>query len=303
MLNSAKYLIVIAGPTAVGKTDVAIQLALHFKTEIISADSRQFYREMSVGTAKPDTQQLGKVKHHFIGQLSIHDYYNVSKFENEVLELLKELFEKHNVVFLVGGSGLYIDAVCNGIDDFPDPAPELRSYLKGILLDEGISKLQEMLLSLDPEYFATVDVNNPNRLLRALEVCHTTGKKFSEQRLNNSKNRNFQIIKIGLKLPRPELFNRIGQRVDNMIDNGLVKEVEGLLLFRHLNALNTVGYKEIFEFLDENTSLQQAIENIKTNTRRYAKRQLTWFNRTSEYKWFEPSQLNEITNHITMICR
>lgn len=286
-----------------GKTDVAIQLALHFKTEIISADSRQFYREMSVGTAKPDTQQLGKVKHHFIGQLSIHDYYNVSKFENEVLELLKELFEKHNVVFLVGGSGLYIDAVCNGIDDFPDPAPELRSYLKGILLDEGISKLQEMLLSLDPEYFATVDVNNPNRLLRALEVCHTTGKKFSEQRLNNSKNRNFQIIKIGLKLPRPELFNRIGQRVDNMIDNGLVKEVEGLLLFRHLNALNTVGYKEIFEFLDENTSLQQAIENIKTNTRRYAKRQLTWFNRTSEYKWFEPSQLNEITNHITMICR
>jgi len=287
----------------VGKTDVAIQLALHFKTEIISADSRQFYREMSVGTAKPDTQQLGKVKHHFIGQLSIHDYYNVSKFENEVLELLKELFEKHNVVFLVGGSGLYIDAVCNGIDDFPDPAPELRSYLKGILLDEGISKLQEMLLSLDPEYFATVDVNNPNRLLRALEVCHTTGKKFSEQRLNNSKNRNFQIIKIGLKLPRPELFNRIGQRVDNMIDNGLVKEVEGLLLFRHLNALNTVGYKEIFEFLDENTSLQQAIENIKTNTRRYAKRQLTWFNRTSEYKWFEPSQLNEITNHITMICR
>jgi len=303
LLNSAKYLIVIAGPTAVGKTDVAIQLALHFKTEIISADSRQFYREMSVGTAKPDTQQLGKVKHHFIGQLSIHDYYNVSKFENEVLELLKELFEKHNVVFLVGGSGLYIDAVCNGIDDFPDPAPELRSYLKGILLDEGISKLQEMLLSLDPEYFATVDVNNPNRLLRALEVCHTTGKKFSEQRLNNSKNRNFQIIKIGLKLPRPELFNRIGQRVDNMIDNGLVKEVEGLLLFRHLNALNTVGYKEIFEFLDENTSLQQAIENIKTNTRRYAKRQLTWFNRTSEYKWFEPSQLNEITNHITMICR
>ncbi len=303
MLNSAKYLVVIAGPTAVGKTDVAIQLASHFKTEIISADSRQFYNEMSVGTAKPDTQQLGKVKHHFIGQLSIHAYYNVSKFENEVLELLKELFINHNIVFLVGGSGLYVDAVCNGIDDFPDPAPELRSYLKGILLDEGISKLQEMLLALDPEYFAAVDVNNPNRLLRALEVCLTTGKKFSEQRLNNSKNRNFQIIKIGLNLPRPELFNRIGQRVDTMIDTGLVNEVDSLLPFRHLNALNTVGYKEIFEFLDEKISLRQAIENIKTNTRRYAKRQLTWFNRSSEYKWFEPSQLNEITDYITMICR
>jgi tRNA dimethylallyltransferase len=287
----------------VGKTDVAIQLASHFRTEIISADSRQFYKEMSVGTAKPDPQQIGKVKHHFIGQLSVHEYYNVSKFEIEVLELLKELFEKHTIVFLVGGSGLYIDAVCKGIDDFPDPAPELRNHLKGILLDDGISKLQEMLLGLDPEYFATVDVNNPNRLLRALEVCLTTGKKFSEQRLNNSKNRNFQIVKIGLNLPRPELFNRISQRVDNMIDNGLVNEVESLMPFRHLNALNTVGYKEIFEFLDEKISKQQAIDNIKTNTRRYAKRQLTWFNRTSEYKWFEPSQLNEITNYLTLICK
>lgn len=286
-----------------GKTDVAIQLASHFRTEIISADSRQFYKEMSVGTAKPDPQQIGKVKHHFIGQLSVHEYYNVSKFEIEVLELLKELFEKHTIVFLVGGSGLYIDAVCNGIDDFPDPAPELRNHLKGILLDDGISKLQEMLLGLDPEYFATVDVNNPNRLLRALEVCLATGKKFSEQRLNNSKNRNFQIVKIGLNLPRPELFNRISQRVDNMIDNGLVNEVESLMPFRHLNALNTVGYKEIFEFLDEKISKQQAIDNIKTNTRRYAKRQLTWFNRTSEYKWFEPSQLNEITNYLTLICK
>jgi tRNA dimethylallyltransferase len=303
LLNTAKYLVVIAGPTAVGKTDLAIQLASHFKTEIISADSRQFYREMSLGTAKPDHQQLASIRHHFIGQLSIHEYYNVSKFENEVLGMLPKLFELHDIVFLVGGSGLYIDAVCNGIDDFPDPAPELRSYLKDILLDDGLSKLQEMLLDLDPEYYATVDVNNPNRLLRALEICLTTGKKFSEQRFNTSKNRDFQIIKIGLNLPRPELFNRIGQRVDNMIDNGLVNEAESLLPFRHLNALNTVGYKEIFEFLDEKISLQQAIENIKTNTRRYAKRQLTWFNRTPEYKWFEPSQLNEITNYLTMVCK
>lgn len=303
MVNSGKYLVVLAGPTAVGKTDVAIKLAKHWQTEIISADSRQFYAEMSIGTAKPDLQQLSEVKHHFIGQISIQDYYNVSKFETDVLQLLEKLFEKHKIVFLVGGSGLYIDAVCRGIDDLPDPKPELRAYLKGIFQDEGLAKLQEMLLSLDPEYFATVDIQNPNRLLRALEVCLTTGKKFSEQRLNNSKVRDFQIIKIGLNLPRPELFERIELRVDQMIDTGLVKEVESLLLYRHLNALNTVGYKEIFNSLDSEITLAQAIENIKTNTRRYAKRQLTWFNRTDEYVWFEPAQINEITNYLTEICK
>ena len=303
MINSTKYLVVISGPTAVGKTDVAIQLAKAWRCEIISADSRQFYHEMSIGTAKPDQHQLDEVRHHFIGQLSIHDYYNVSNFENNALILLKSLFQRHNIIFLVGGSGLYIDAVCNGIDDFPDPDPELRNYLKGIYRDDGIMKLQEMLLQLDPEYFATVDINNPNRLLRALEVCHTTGKKFSEQRLNNSKTRDFQIIKIGLNLPRPELFSRIEFRVDQMIEKGLVDEVKSLQSFRHLNALNTVGYKEIFDFLDSKTSLEQAIVNIKTNTRRYAKRQLTWFNRTREYTWFEPSQVNEITNYLTLNCK
>lgn len=303
MTNSGKYLVVIAGPTAVGKTDVAIKLAKKWNTEILSADSRQFYNEMSVGTAKPDQLQLSEVKHHFVGQLSIHDYFNVSKFENEALQILKGLFELHDLVFMVAGSGLYIDAVCKGIDDFPDPAPELRKYLKGIYMDEGIGKLQEMLLQLDPEYFASVDINNPNRLLRALEVCHTTGKKFSEQRLNSSKTRDFQIIKIGLNLPRPELFSRIELRVDQMIEQGLVEEVKSLLPYRHLNALNTVGYKEIFDFLDSKITLQQAIGNIKTNTRRYAKRQMTWFNRTDEYSWFEPAQLNEITNYLTMICK
>ena len=302
-MNSNKFLVVIAGPTAVGKTDVAITLAKEWHTEIISADSRQFYSEMSIGTAKPDSQQLNEVKHHFVGQLSIHDYYNVSKFETESLLLLQKLFEIHDIVFMVGGSGLYIDAVCKGIDDFPDPEPELRAYLKGIYMDDGIGKLQEMLLSLDPEYYATVDINNPNRLLRALEVCHTTGKKFSEQRLNSAKNRDFRIIKIGLALPRPELFSRIESRVDQMIENGLVKEVENLLPFRHLNALKTVGYKEIFEFLNSEITLQQAIVNIKTNTRRYAKRQLTWFNRTDEYKWFGPSQIKEITNYLTMVFK
>ncbi|MDO9256823.1 MAG: tRNA (adenosine(37)-N6)-dimethylallyltransferase MiaA [Bacteroidales bacterium] len=303
MLNSGKYLVVIAGPTAVGKTDVAIKLAKEWKTEIISSDSRQFYKEMSIGTAKPDKQQLSEVKHHFIGQLSIHDYYNVSRFENEALELLEGLFEQHSLIFMVGGSGLYIDAVCRGIDDFPDPEPEYRNYLKGIYLDEGIEKLQEMLFGLDPEYFATVDINNPNRLLRALEVCHVTGKKFSELRLNNSKLRNFQIIKLGLNIPRPELYGRIELRVDQMIDTGLVEEVRSLLPFRHLNALNTVGYKEIFDYLDSEITIEQATTNIKTSTRRYAKRQLTWFNRTDEYKWFDPTQLNEITNYLTENCK
>jgi len=245
VVNPGKNLVVIAGPTAVGKTDIAIQLALQFNTEIISADSRQFYREMEIGTAKPNRQQLGKVKHHFIGHLSIHDYYNVSKFEHDVLILLNELFKKHDIVFLVGGSGLYIDAVCHGIDDFPDPTPELRAFLKGILIDDGLGKLQEMLLELDPEYYGTVDINNPNRLLRALEVCHTTGRKFSEQRLNNSKSRDFVIVKIGLNLQRTELFSRIEMRVDQMIENGLIKEVESLLPFLHLNSLNTFGYKKI----------------------------------------------------------
>ena len=303
MIHSRKYLVVIAGPTAVGKTDVAIKLAKEWNSEIMSTDSRQFYNEMSVGTAKPDKQQLSEVKHHFIGHLSVHDYYNVSRFENDALQLIQSLFKNHNLVFLVGGSGLYIDAVCNGIDDFPDPEPEYRNYLKGVYQDKGIAKLHEMLLTLDPEYYATVDINNPNRLLRALEVCHITGKKFSEQRLNSFKKRDFQIIKIGLNLPRPELFSRIELRVDHMIGNGLVEEVQRLLPYRHLNALNTVGYKEIFEYLDSGITLEQAIINIKTSTRRYAKRQLTWFNRTDEYKWFEPSQLNEITNYLTENCK
>lgn len=303
MINTGKYLVVIAGPTAIGKTDVAIKLAKDWSTEIISADSRQFYNEMSIGTAKPDPQQLNEVKHHFVGHLSIHDYFNISRFENEALQLLQRLFVKHDLVFMVGGSGLYIDAVCKGIDDFPDPEPEFRTFLKGIYKDDGIAKLQEMLLQIDPEYFATVDINNPNRLLRALEVCHSTGKKFSEQRLNKTKKRDFQIIRIGLNLPRPELFSRIELRVDQMIEKGLVEEVQSLLTYRHLNALNTVGYKEIFEYLDSKITLQQAIVNMKTNTRRYAKRQLTWFNRTDEYIWFDPSQLNEITNYLTMTCK
>jgi tRNA dimethylallyltransferase len=293
-----KYLIVIAGPTAVGKTDTAIRIAQQLECEIISADSRQFYSEMSIGTAKPDAAQLRAVPHHFIGQLSIHDYYNVSAYETDVISRLGILFQNSDTVVMTGGSGLYIDAVCKGIDDFPDPDPELRAHLKGILQDEGIGRLRQLLAEADPEYLETVDVNNPNRLLRALEVCYTTGRTFTEQRSQSEKPRDFKIIRIGLNLPRPELFSRIEQRADLMIQAGLIDEVKSLLPFRHLNALNTVGYKEVFGYLDGNLSLTQALDNIKTNTRRYAKRQLTWFNRTPEYTWFSPDDTESILDFI-----
>lgn len=290
-------LIVVAGPTAVGKTETAITLAKSLDTVILSADSRQFYAELNIGTAKPDAVQLGEIRHYFVGQLSIHDYYNVARYEADVLQLLPALFEKYPVILMVGGSGLYIDAVCRGIDDFPDPTPELRNYLKGLLADEGIGKLQEMLRQHDPAHMLAVDMANPKRLLRALEVCMTTGKPYSEQRMNQSKAREFRVVKIGLNLPRTELFARIGQRVDQMMNAGLLDEVKQFFLLRHLNALNTVGYKELFKYLDGEVSLERAMEDIKTNTRRYAKRQLTWFKRDPEIMWFEPEQINELLEH------
>lgn len=300
MKNTTKTLVVLAGPTAVGKTEIGIEIAKYFNTEIISADSRQFYQEMNIGTAKPDSQQLATIKHHFIGHLSIHNYYNVSRFEQDVLHTLENLFQHYNLVLLVGGSGLYIDAVCNGIDDFPDPAPELRAYLKGILADEGIEKLRQMLATADPEYYKTVDVNNHSRLLRALEVCMTSGSKFSELRTESKKQRDFRIVKIALNMPRQSLFARIAQRVDVMMDKGLLDEVFRLLPFRHLNALQTVGYKELFEYIDGNITLEQAIEDIKTHTRRYAKRQITWFNRNGDYTWFDPVEITKIIDFIEM---
>jgi|WetSurMetagenome_2_1015567.scaffolds.fasta_scaffold64844_2 tRNA dimethylallyltransferase len=287
-------LIVIEGPTAVGKTAFAISLAKKLGTSIISADSRQFYKEISIGTARPSLEEMGGVKHYFSGQLSIHDYYNVSQFETDVMELLPSLFADNQFVIMAGGSGLYIDALCNGIDDFPDPDPELRSYLKGLLRDEGIEKLQNLLFEHDPDYYKTVDLMNPVRLQRALEVTMSTGKPYSEQRVRQSKMRDFNIVKIGLYLPREILFKRINQRVDEMMSNGLLTEVKSLLPFRHLNALNTVGYKELFEFFDGELTLAQAVENIKTNTRRYAKRQITWFKRDKTVKWFEPIALKEM---------
>jgi tRNA dimethylallyltransferase len=299
-LKSNKHLLVIlAGPTAVGKTAVAIELAHRFGTEIISCDSRQFYREMRIGTAVPSTEEMAKVPHHLIGHLSIHDQYDVSRFETEALKKLEELFMTRKVVIMTGGSGLYINAVCKGFDELPDKDPELRKRLQETLEENGIVELQEQLRELDPLYFEKVDKNNPNRLLRAIEVCLITGKPYSQLRKGQIKARPFRVVKIALNRDRQELFNRISERTEQMIAEGLLEEVKSLLPHRHQNALNTVGYKELFEHLYGNISLEQAITNIKTNTRRYAKRQLTWFKKDPEYHWFHPEEIKGIASIIS----
>ena len=291
-------LIVISGPTAVGKTDTGVELAKVFNTEIISADSRQFYKELRIGTAAPAQDEMQGIKHHFIGNLSIHDYYNVSKFENEVLESLKQLFKKNKYAILLGGSGLYINAVCEGIDDLPDADVNVREKLNFEFNRNGIEYLRDKLKQLDPEFFAIVDKSNHKRLMRAIEVCITTGKTYSSLRLNEVKQRDFDIIKIGLNRDRQELFDRINNRVDIMIKNGLEGEARNLFPFRELNALKTVGYKELFEHFENKISLEQAITNIKTNTRRYAKRQLTWFKNDDLIKWFHPDETEKIVQII-----
>lgn len=293
-----KLLIVVAGPTAIGKTAVAIQLANTFNAEIISADSRQFYKELKIGVAAPSHEELMLAKHHFVGHISISDYYNVSRFENEVIDFLNEYFTKKSIAIMVGGSGLYIDAVCKGIDELPDPNEKLRNSLKQKMENEGIEPALQQLKELDPEYFKIVDKKNPNRILRALEVCLMTGKTYTSLRNNQSKKRDFDILKIGLNRPRNELFEIIHRRVDKMIEAGLLTEVEGLKKFKNLNSLNTVGYKEIFNYLDGEWTLDLAIEKIKTNTRRYAKRQLTWFKRDDGIIWFHPEEMEKIVGFI-----
>ena len=298
MSKKNNTLIVIAGPTASGKTGVAIEIASYFNSEIISADSRQFYKEIQLGTAAPTSAQLKQIKHHFIGHLSIHDNYNVSLFEQEVLELLELKFKKNSVMIMAGGSGLYIDAVCNGIDNLPNPDEKLRKELNKKLVDQGIESLQEQLKVLDPVYFEQVDLQNPKRLMRAIEVCLQTGKCYSELRKNNPVKRNFDIIKIGLNLPREELFKRINIRTDLMMNNGWLQEAEQVLPLRELNSLNTVGFKELFHYLSEEWPLELAIEKIKTNTRRYAKRQLTWFKKDESIHWFLPSETGKIIKYL-----
>ncbi len=287
-------LLIICGPTAVGKTEVAIRVAKHFETEIISADSRQIYREMVIGTAAPDSEQLAEVPHHLIGHRSVKETYNVSIFEQEVLALLEILFKKHHLVVITGGSGLYLDVITKGIDDLPDIDPFIRSKLRKAFEDKGLEWLQAQVQQTDPEYWEQVDRMNPNRLLRALEVFETTSQKFSSLRLETVKNRPFRVIKTGLTLPREALNKRIDLRVDRMLEQGLVNECKGLLPFRDCNALNTVGYKEIFHYFEGKCTLDQAVIDIKTHTRRYAKRQMTWFRRDQEIRWFSPAAIEPL---------
>ena len=295
MIIDDRLLVVIAGPTAVGKTTLAISLARHFNTGIISADSRQFFREMRIGTAAPSDQELSMAKHHFVHHLSIHDAYNVSRFETDALALIDKLFQQDPVVVMAGGSGLYINAVCHGIDLLPDPDPEIRRRLKETLAVSGIAALQEELTLLDPEYANQVDRSNPARLIRALEICRTTGLPYSVLRANKPRPRNFRIMKMGIELPREMLYQRINSRVEAMMQAGLFEEALSLYPYRHLNALNTVGYKELFDHFAGLTSLDHAVEKIKIHTRRYAKRQLTWFKKDPDYTWFQPDEIDQIT--------
>jgi len=293
-------LLVIAGPTAVGKTTIAIEIAKYLHTEIISCDSRQIYREMRIGTARPSIEQLASIKHHFIACQSVYDYYNASMFEIEVLELINKLFKIYKTVVMVGGSGFYMDAVCKGIDDLPTVEPEIRENLLCRYQENGIETLRQELLKIDPEYCRNADIRNPKRIFKALEVYYMTGKPYSAFLTKPQKERDFNIIKIGLKRERKELYSIIDYRVDLMMKDRLLEEVKNLSTARHLNALNTVGYKELFDFLDRKIDLIEAINLIKRNTRRYAKRQITWFNRDKEIKWFHPSDTNNIFEFIKL---
>lgn len=282
-----KILKVLEGPTAVGKTALAIEWALAADTEIVSADSRQFYQELNIGVARPSEQELATVPHHFIANKSIFNYYSVSHYEQEAMALLDTLFKTHDTVILAGGSGLYVNAICKGIDDLPDPAPELRQKLKEQETQEGLASLQDLLKKLDPVFYETVDLQNPVRLRRALEVCITTGKPYSTLRTSSVKQRPFTIERYVLNRPKEELHERINLRVDIMMESGLLDEARQLYPHRALNALQTVGYRELFAYLDGQISLDQAITDIKTNTRRYAKRQLTWLRKQADAVWME----------------
>jgi tRNA dimethylallyltransferase len=287
MSTTTPTLIVIAGPTASGKTAAAIQLAQHFNTVVVSADSRQFFREMSIGTAKPTAEELAAAPHYFINSHSITESFSVGDFERECLVLLEELFQKHQVVILAGGSGLYIKAICEGFDELPTADPAIRERLNNELSEKGLPALQERLKLVDPVYYNEVDINNPQRVIRAIEVYESSGRTFSSYRTAKTNKRTFTIIKLGLDMPREVLYGRINRRVDLMVADGLVAEVEGLLPYRHLNALNTVGYSEVFNYLDGNTDLPTAISMIKQNTRRFAKRQMTWFRKDEGIVWVD----------------
>lgn len=289
-----KTLIVIAGPTASGKTAAAIKVAKALNTVIINADSRQFYKEMSIGTAVPTPEELHEVKHYFIQNISILKDYDVATYEKEVLALLRKLFLEHDQVVLTGGSGLFIDAVCKGIDTMPDIDQAVRERVENLFRDGGLVALQQEVQRLDPDYWAIVDQKNPRRLQRALEVCYQTGKTFTSFRTRTSAKRDFNIVKYALLREKQDLYNRINLRVEVMLSQGLVEEARKLYPYRRRNALNTVGYKELFDYFDGKCSLNEAVEQIKLNTRHYAKRQMTWLRKDTEYQWIEPSSIETV---------
>ncbi|MEG0928596.1 tRNA (adenosine(37)-N6)-dimethylallyltransferase MiaA [Chryseobacterium sp.] len=282
-----KNLISVVGPTGIGKTRLAIDLAKHFNTEIVSCDSRQFFKEMKIGTASPSEEELAEAPHHFIGNLSVEDYYSIGQYEEDALQKLNELFQNHNTVILVGGSMMYEKAVIEGLNDLPEADAENQEKLQKLLEQEGIEKLQEILKELDPEYAEVVDIHNHRRLLRAIDVIWQTNKKYSEQIAVSQDSRDFNVIRIGIEAPREELYDRINRRVDIMMEKGLLDEVKGLEKFKGLTALNTVGYAELFKYFDGEWDLDFAVSEIKKNSRRYAKRQLTWYRRAEDIHYLQ----------------
>lgn len=287
-------LIVLIGPTGVGKTELSLRIAEHFQTNIVSADSRQLYAELKIGTAAPTPEQLARVPHHLVGTLHLTDYYSAAQYEAEALEILEKLFTQHEVVVLTGGSMMYVDAICKGIDDIPTVDAETRQLMLQKYEAEGLEQLCAELRLLDPEYYRIVDLKNPKRVIHALEICYMTGRTYTSFRTQQKKERPFRIIKIGLTRDREELYDRINRRVDMMMEEGLLEEVRSVLPYRQLNSLNTVGYKEIFNYLDGTWELPFAIEKIKQNSRIYSRKQMTWFKRDEEIQWFHPDQEEEI---------
>ena len=297
-MSTNRRLIVVVGPTASGKTDLSIALARHYNAPILSTDSRQVYKGLPIGTAYPSEEQLQSVEHHFIAERELTEDFNCGQYEKEALERLDTLFKSVNTVVAVGGSGLYIRALCEGMDSLPEADATLREQLATRLQNEGVECLANQLRELDPEYYQVVDRNNPARIMRALEVCLSSGQKYSELRKGERKERDFQIVKIGVSMPREQLYDRVNRRVEMMIAAGLEAEARSVLTYRHCNSLHTVGYSEMFDYFDGKTTLDEAIELIKRNTRHYAKRQMTWFRRDEQIAWFAPTDYQQIIKYI-----
>lgn len=298
-IQMKKTLIVILGPTGVGKTELCLTIAKHFSTSIINADSRQIFKEIPIGTAAPTVEQQRDIRHHFIGTHSINDYYSAAMFETDVITLLDDMFKNQDIVLMSGGSMMYIDAICNGIDDIPTVDEKTRELIIKRLQTEGLPRLVEELRQLDPEHYNIVDKQNPRRVCHALEICYMTGNTYTSFRKKNIKIRPFNIVKIGLNREREEMYERINRRVVEMVEQGLVEEAQKVYAQRSLNALNTVGYKELFSYFDGNISKEEAIRQIQSNTRRYMRKQLTWFKKDEQIKWFTPNNLEEIINYIS----